>query len=347
MSWKIQSAVGRKSTHIVDGVGRLLYRLAEYANEDGVIDPAPNQETMAAWYGVSSRTVRNWVNTLIASGELVQLRIGKGPGQTSAYRILLNLTPEELSQSPKPENRKRIEESAAASLNERMSQIEETIKGFVSGINERLSAIENQLEEYRKKEETNAAFVSGIRDRLEALENLIPEKAERNTGNATRSNVQTIYNDLNNRKNTHPQTPSQNGNGKHGNGVYVVADEGDGEKSREDRLWGVALDLLGKWQRKTGIRRGLKVDNGGDKEDYFIPALTIADTFDGDGAAAWLAIEDEYHRMIGDGLNVKRLSAVVSGVAAAIHRANLPADYGKEPAFADPSWPKPNEGGRW
>lgn len=70
---------------------RLLGRLADCADRCGIIDPAPNQETMAEWFGVSARTIRTRISSIIESGELEQIRVGSGPGKPSAYRIMLPL----------------------------------------------------------------------------------------------------------------------------------------------------------------------------------------------------------------------------------------------------------------
>lgn len=131
-----------------------------------------------------------------------------------------------------------------------------------------------------------------------------------------------------------------------------VTNEGSGPGvGRENYLWGKSLDLIEAWQRLTVNRKRLRHEDKSDKEDYFIPALTIMDMFDGDDAAAWQAVSGEYNRMIADGLTVKRLAAVVPSLAAAANRANLPPELltkqSAQAEFVDPSWPKPNEGGTW
>ncbi|MCA9935972.1 MAG: hypothetical protein H6662_15720 [Ardenticatenaceae bacterium] len=89
MSWQALTAVSRHSTQANLGQFRLLLYLAEYADDAGVIDPAPNQTTMAERFNCTGRTIRNRINNLCADGELVQTRIGSGPGNPSAYHILL------------------------------------------------------------------------------------------------------------------------------------------------------------------------------------------------------------------------------------------------------------------
>lgn len=68
---------------------RFMLRLADGADSQGVIDPAPTYEAMAEQEGVSTRTIQAWLNKLADYGELEQTRIGSGPGRPSAYRILL------------------------------------------------------------------------------------------------------------------------------------------------------------------------------------------------------------------------------------------------------------------
>ena len=89
MSWQAQTAVNHHSKITDMKLFRLLLYLAECANDNGRIDPAPNQDTLAEFYGVSSRTIRNWLNALCDSGEVEQTRVGSGPGNPSAYQITL------------------------------------------------------------------------------------------------------------------------------------------------------------------------------------------------------------------------------------------------------------------
>jgi hypothetical protein len=63
--------------------------MAEHADDNLLIDPAPNQETIAGFFETTTRTVRTWLNRLVEEGEIEQTRIGSGPGNPSAYRILL------------------------------------------------------------------------------------------------------------------------------------------------------------------------------------------------------------------------------------------------------------------
>lgn len=91
MSWQAQTAVNHHSKINDMKLFRLLLYLAEGADDNGRIDPAPSQDTLADFYAVSTRTIRNWLNALCDSGEIEQTRIGSGPGNPSAYRITLQL----------------------------------------------------------------------------------------------------------------------------------------------------------------------------------------------------------------------------------------------------------------
>ena len=91
MSWQAQTAVNHRSKQTNMGLFRLLMFLAEKADEMGSIDPAPNQETLAEFFGCSDRTIRNRLNVLQDSGELTQTRVGSGPGNPSAYQINLEM----------------------------------------------------------------------------------------------------------------------------------------------------------------------------------------------------------------------------------------------------------------
>ena len=88
MSWQAMTAVSRHSKQ--EGqLLRLILHLAEFADTEGNVDPAPNQGTLAAHFGCTPRTIRNRLNELTVHNELMQTRIGSGPGNPSAYKILL------------------------------------------------------------------------------------------------------------------------------------------------------------------------------------------------------------------------------------------------------------------
>lgn len=89
MSWQAQTAVSHTSKQTNLGLFRLLMYLAEGADDNGRVDPAPSQETLATFFNCTDRTIRNRINSLISSGELAQLRAGSGPGTSSAYCITL------------------------------------------------------------------------------------------------------------------------------------------------------------------------------------------------------------------------------------------------------------------
>jgi hypothetical protein len=97
MSWQAQTAVTHHSKQRNVARLRLLMYLAEVADASGLIDPAPNQETLADFIGCSTRSIRTMLSDLVADGELEQTRIGSGPGNPSAYRILLPMAEKELT----------------------------------------------------------------------------------------------------------------------------------------------------------------------------------------------------------------------------------------------------------
>ncbi len=91
MAGIVQTAVNNHSKVSDIKLLRFLLYLADGANINGEIDPAPTYETMATWAGVSTRTIQTWLNKLTECRELEQTRVGSGPGRPSAYRILLPL----------------------------------------------------------------------------------------------------------------------------------------------------------------------------------------------------------------------------------------------------------------
>jgi hypothetical protein len=89
MSWQAMSAVNEHSQQTHLGRFRLLLFLADHADGNGRVDPAPNQATQAEKFACSNRTIRTWIAGLVDSGELVQTRVGSGPGAPSAFQIAL------------------------------------------------------------------------------------------------------------------------------------------------------------------------------------------------------------------------------------------------------------------
>jgi len=70
MSYQASEAILKHSKVIDLNLYKLLHYLASYANSDGLVDPAPNQSTMAAFFNVAPRTIRRRLQLLITSGEL-------------------------------------------------------------------------------------------------------------------------------------------------------------------------------------------------------------------------------------------------------------------------------------
>lgn len=92
MSWQVTQTV-RQHRHLLKETKlyNLALYLAEKANERGEVDPAPNHQALAAEFGVSTRTIQNWLTSLVLRGMLEQTRVGSGPGRSSAYQFLLPL----------------------------------------------------------------------------------------------------------------------------------------------------------------------------------------------------------------------------------------------------------------
>jgi hypothetical protein len=92
MGAKVQEAVSFHSQQTDINLLRLLGILAAGADDEtGLIDPAPRRDTLAKLTGCDERTLTNRINRLVKSGELERTRVGSGPGNPSAYRILLPL----------------------------------------------------------------------------------------------------------------------------------------------------------------------------------------------------------------------------------------------------------------
>ena len=132
MSWQAMTAVSRHSKQ--DGqLFRLILHLAEFADAGGNVDPAPNQETLAAHFGCTKRTIRNRLNDLESANELKQTRIGSGPGNPSAYRILLPMPETAVTEEPKAETKGGKAEKA------------ETNTGFISAFQQEMAEIKAEI----------------------------------------------------------------------------------------------------------------------------------------------------------------------------------------------------------
>lgn len=145
--WQPQAAVTRHSKQTNINHLRLMHHLAEVASATGEIDPAPNQTTLAGLMNVSDRTIRNWIDDLIDSGELIRTRRGRGEGNPSAYQINLPM-PVTGSYEETGELTGNYEETNPAFVSgnyeERIAKLEEAIMSLfpvITGLQEKLDEL--------------------------------------------------------------------------------------------------------------------------------------------------------------------------------------------------------------
>jgi hypothetical protein len=122
MSWQAMKAVNRHSK-LPQKEFRLLMELADRANAEGHIDPAPSQETLAETFGCTDRTIRAWIGRLCESGELEQTRIGSGPGNPSAYKINLPMSSDGQSAEAKGGNKAEDSTDFASTFTKEMAAL--------------------------------------------------------------------------------------------------------------------------------------------------------------------------------------------------------------------------------
>ena len=142
MSWQAQTAVNHHSKQTNLQLFRLLMYLAEHADNQGVIDPAPRREKIAEWCGITPRALRKRIKRLIESKELEQTRVGSGPGNPSAYKILL---PFQAKGEPKGEQYQFGSEKGEPSV-AKGEQFSHKIEERVNNLEIKVNSIESKLE---------------------------------------------------------------------------------------------------------------------------------------------------------------------------------------------------------
>lgn len=107
---------------------RLLGILAAGTDDStGLIDPAPKRETLASWTNVTTRTITNRIQRIIDDGELELVRLGSGPGNPSAYRLLLPIPEVTLLQTSTPPAKGEKESERVKDLEQRVKDLEQTV----------------------------------------------------------------------------------------------------------------------------------------------------------------------------------------------------------------------------
>lgn len=184
MSWQAQTAVTNCSKQRDVDCLKLLGKLAVHADDNGLIDPAPNYETLADWAGCSTRTIQNRVNRLIDSGELKQTRVGSGPGRPSAYQIILPI----IKVERKVETAK--EETVNTDYEARLTKLETKVE-----------SLGQKVESLAGKVETITDFLSTFWEKVESLIDAKVEKVEAKGGKHSGENGQSNQIDQNNTNN--------------------------------------------------------------------------------------------------------------------------------------------------
>ncbi len=307
MGARAQEAVSFRSQLKDVDLLRLLGVLAAGADDDtGLIDPAPGRETLAGIFGCTERTITNRISKLVESGELEMVRIGSGPGRPSAYRLLLPIPDVTCFND---EREKKGEKSST--LEARVTALEGAVAEIKGEIEAQFITLLRAIEELKGE-------IAGLKGEKGGKGEAEREKREKGKGESLpeveRGRSFTILTSPNGEVDPHTDSA------RAGEPTPVL----NVETNREQDFWDKALKLVRDWQGLTGAYRSLEASKSQDKADFYAPALRLITEFDGDYAAAWTAVKAEYERMVGDGLNVRRLSAISSGVMAELTRARLP-----------------------
>lgn len=279
---------------------RLLGILAMGADDDtGVVDPAPNRQTLARLMECEERTITNRIKKLLDSGELEQLRVGSGPGNPSAFRLKLEIAETTLLKGEtkgEAKGEKGEREKAKGEKGENLSQLSATLTQQMGEIRAEIFTLYEQIE----------ALKGEILD-------LKGERVKAKGGKGESSRVKghsfKIADD--------PIDPSFD--------PLTQCDARARELPADELLWAEAQRLVGRWQSRTGSFRRLNPGDEGHRVDYFAPALAILADCGGDPELAWSAVEAEFGRMLQDGLTgVRKLAPVVTAALGERQRAKLP-----------------------
>lgn len=300
MSWQAQTAVTHHSKQRKVEKLRLLMFLADGANAAGVIDPAPRQETLAEFLGVSPRTIRNYLDQIEADGELKQLRIGSGPGNASAYQIALPM-PENGREGLEPEPEKGGNKGGKVEIEPGFFA---TFEAFKVETKAAISALKVEISQLKVASfESKGGKVEGERWQAHSLKNaddpfdpyFDPILIQEEGGTPL------------------PPCPAE------------LADEVIGDEAEELAMWQTAVTLVERWAKHRGTYRRLDPKKQDDANDYFRPILGLVVECGGDGEQAWSLMKSQCERMVADGLTVVRAGPVVSQIRNEQQRALLPA----------------------
>lgn len=182
MGARTQEAVTFNSKQTDADKLRLLGILAAGADDEtGTVDPAPTRQTLARLMDCPERTITNRINSLIESGELERVRMGSGPGNPSAFRILLEIPETTLLKGETKGERVKVKgekgEAKGEELADRVAVIERElaeIKGLLLAILEKGEKGETKgekiaIEKGEKGERVKAKGGKGETERVKAL----------------------------------------------------------------------------------------------------------------------------------------------------------------------------------
>lgn len=300
MGARAQEAVSFRSQLKDVDLLRLLGVLAAGADDDtGLIDPAPGRDTLAGIFSCTERTITNRMNKLLESGELEVVRVGSGPGRPSAYRLILpipDVTCFNEERVKKGEKSSTLEARVMA-LEVGMVELKGEIDAKFFTLLQAIEELKDEISELKGEKGGNeeAERVKRVKGKGESL----PEKESIRSYTILTSSNEDVD----------PHTDR--------------ARAGDDDAITQD-FWDKALRLIAEWQTTRSDYRILDVQREDDKSAFYAPALRIITEFGGDYAAAWQAVKSEYERMVGDGFNPLKLSAIAPGVVTQLTRSRLP-----------------------
>lgn len=309
MSGKAQAAVTYNSAATGNWL-RVMHILADCADINLRVNPAPKQESLAAIIGVSVRQIRRIIQHLIDSGELVQERRGR-KGMPSIYRINLPTTRpfEDISTGHNGTSQQDTGTGDSAA-NNAQQDTENDSTGQGSGVYVRLEAqIANLADMVVAQQDT----IKSQQDKIEVILSAWQNLNRTSTGHDPAVNLHTILFDPKDIK-EYPPNPPRGESEWGGDSAENPQPEEPAQTNDPDPL----EELVQFFSDSTGITAPSNLKAKQTRETWLEPLIAIYKAT-GDYAATETLITQAIAEMDGKKLTISKPQSI-QATALSIHR---------------------------